>query len=370
MNPDWTTIESDPYLSAALDEARSARESDAFIPGRIVAQDGPLFEVVTPRGAWYARLSGALRHQLHLGSVAPPAVGDYVALGTAQESPIRRILPRRTVYERKEAGIRAESQVICANIDLTLIVTTAPAEAARPDADRSSLHDFSVRRVERFIATLDPRVRPVVVINKCDLIDEPDAVRSAVEAQLPGADVVLISALSGDGVEALGALVGRGATAVLVGSSGSGKSTLIGKLTGHDVRTGAVRAADGRGRHTTTGRRLYAAGAGGMLIDTPGVREVQLWGGEDAAAKLGSAFPEIDALAADCRFSDCSHTGEPGCAVRAAVQAGDVTQERYLSYLELQEEHDVTAARAEKRERLTNRRHARKSRMQRRSRGS
>lgn len=366
MIPDWKTIESDPYLAAAAEEIG---EPD-LIPGRIVAQDGPLLEVVTQRGSWYARSAGGLRHEIDMGSVAPPAVGDYVALGAAEGSPIRRILPRRTVYERKEAGVRAESQVICANVDVALIVTTAPAEAARPDADRASLHDFSVRRVERFIATLDPRVRPAVVINKCDLIADPDAVRAAVEAQLPGTDVVLISALAGDGVDAIAAHLAPGTTAVLVGSSGSGKSTLIARLTGLDIRTGAVRAADGRGRHTTTGRRLYAAGAGGMLIDTPGVREVQLWGGEDAAAKLGSAFPEIEALAAACRFSDCSHTGEPGCAVRAAVHTGEVTQERYLSYLELQEEHDTTAARAEKRDRLNARRTARKSRMKRRSRGS
>ena len=169
--------------------------------------------------------------------------------------------------------------------------------------------------MERFIATLDSRVRPVVVINKCDLIDDTDRVLRAIESELPGTEVRLISALTGARNRRLREEIEPGETAVLVGSSGSGKSTLIARLTGDEVRTGGLREADGRGRHTTTGRRMYALPGKRLLVDTPGVREVQLWAGEDSE-QLGEAFPEIDELASECRFSDCRHQNEPGCAIR------------------------------------------------------
>lgn len=364
MEADWNTIALDPYLE------RLQEQSDVATIGRVVAQDGPLLYVVSPEGAGYSRPSGRLGYLMELGTEPVPAVGDYVELDDGAESPVRRVLPRRSVYERKEAGDRAQAQVICANVDLALIVTTAPAATVRDEADTTALHDFSVRRVERFIATLDPSVRPVVVVNKCDLIEDEDRVRAAIEAELPGTDVRMVSALSGTGVDAVRDLVAAGTTAVLVGSSGSGKSTLIARLTGETVRTGSIREHDGRGRHTTTGRRTYAMDGGGLLVDTPGMREVQLWSDDAAPEQLGSAFPEIDRYAADCRFSDCRHQGEPGCAVQAAVQAGEITHDRYLAYLELKEEQSVAAARREKRERLNTRRAARKARMRRRSRGS
>ncbi|HKJ86561.1 MAG TPA: ribosome small subunit-dependent GTPase A, partial [Spirochaetia bacterium] len=196
-----------------------------------------------------------------------------------------------------------------------------------------------------------------------------DRVLRAIESELPGIEVRLISALTGLGVEVLREEIQPGETAVLVGSSGSGKSTLIAQLTGDEVRTGGLREADGRGRHTTTGRRMYVLPGKRLLVDTPGVREVQLWAGEDAE-RLGEAFPEIEELASECRFSDCRHQNEPGCAIRGAVERGEVTHDRYLSYLELRAERDLITARREKRERLNERRTARKSRMKRRSRGS
>lgn len=364
MEPDWNAIALDPYLEHLQEQTTGATV------GRVIAQDGPLLFVVSPAGSGYSRLSGRLGYRMKLGTEPVPAVGDYVELDGGAESPVRRVLPRRSVYERKEAGDRAQAQVICANVDVAFIVTTAPATTVRDEADRTALHDFSVRRVERFIATLDPSVRPVLVVNKCDLIHDKERVRAAIEAELPGADVHMISARSGAGVEALRDLVAAGATAVLVGSSGSGKSTLIARLTGEEVRTGEIRENDGRGRHTTTGRRTYAMEGGGLLVDTPGMREVQLWSDDSAEEQLGSAFPEIERHAANCRFSDCRHRGEPGCAVQAAVQAGAITHDRYLAYLELQEEQSVAAARREKQERLTDRRAARKARMKRRSRRS
>ena len=371
MDPIWNAIRNDPYLT----ELCAAAPGTGRI-GRIVAQDGPVFEVATADGISRTRPAGRLSYLADLGSVPRPAVGDYVELDDGIPPPIGGVLPRRSVYERKEAGERSMAQVICANVDLALIVTTAPPQAVREETDRPLLHDFSVRRIERFIATLDPRVRALVVINKCDLIDDVDRVRAAVESELPGTPAVMISALSGEGTERLCESIESGRTAVLVGSSGSGKSTLIrrligehGERAGETIRTATVRATDGRGRHTTTGRRMYALSGGGLLVDTPGVREVQLWttGADD---QLGSAFPEIDDTATECRFSDCRHQGEPGCAVRAAVQEGRVSHDRYLSYLQLQAEHDVITARRDKRERLNERRAARKSRMKRSSRGS
>lgn len=330
--------------------------------GRIVAQDGPVYRVVTESGTESSRTSGRLEYLIDLGSADAPSVGDYVSLGPEPDAAIREVLPRRSVYERKAAGETTESQVISANVDTAFIVTTAPQAAASAEENRAALHDFNLRRVERFIATLDSKVRPVVVINKSDLITDQEEVARSIRAELPGTRVIMISALEGLGVEDVLAEVGPGETAVLVGSSGSGKSTLISQLTGTAVRTGAVRASDGRGRHTTTGRRMYALANGGFIIDTPGVREVQLWSAADDEEQLGSAFPEIEALADACRFSDCRHESEPGCAIQEAVRNGTITRERYLSFLELQAEKDVVSQRREKRDRLTARRAARKAR--------
>ncbi len=364
MKLDWNDITTDPRI----EEMAGSLKADAVL-GRVVAQDGPVLEVVSRHGVTYARPSGRLAYLIGLGSAPVPAIGDYVGLDPKRLTSVRSIVPRRSAFERMEAGKRSTAQVVCANVDLTLIVTTAPPTAAREPSDRAELSDFSARRIERFIATLDPRVRPLVVLNKCDLIGEPGAVRAAVEAELPGVEVCMVSARTGEGVEWVRDRIPPGTTAVLVGSSGSGKSTLIGRLTGLELRTAGVRELDGRGRHTTTGRRAYALPRGGLLVDTPGMREVQLWSQADATDRLGAAFAEIDEIAVDCRFSDCRHEDEPGCAVRAAVRAGRITQERYLSYLELQNEHEVSAERREKQERLTTRRAARASRMRRRSRG-
>ena len=364
MRLHWNDISSDPYLA----ELRTRAGDDALL-GRVVAQDGPILEVVSPHGIAYARPSGRLAFRIELRSAPVPAVGDYVEIDPDQTTIVRDVLPRRSVFERGEAGRRTAAQVVCTNIDRAVIVTTAPPATAREESDRTALNDFSVRRIERFVATLDSRVEAVVVLNKSDLIAGTERVSESVRAQLPGIEVCMVSARSGAGVEQVRRLIPPGSTAVLVGSSGSGKSTLIGRLTGHTLRTSSIRETDGRGRHTTTGRRTYALERGGLLIDTPGMREVQLWtaaGGDD---RLGAAFAEIDELASECRFSDCRHLDEPDCAVRAAVRDGRITDDRYLSYLELHNEQRDAEARREKQDRLTERRVARASRKRRRSRG-
>ena len=317
-------------------------QADETVPGWVIAHDGPVLEIVTQKGTATAEISGRLRYLSELGSAELPAVGDFVSLRPGDPAQIDTVLPRRTVFRRKEAGQRTEAQVICANADLAVIVTTAPAlGTARAPHD---LDDFSLRRIERYIATLDPRIRPIVVLNKCDLIEDPQAVRSYVAAELPGAIVVALSALSGDGVDILAQLIEEGQTAVMVGSSGCGKSTLIARLTGIDIKIGVVREADGRGRHTTTSRRMYRLPDGGILVDTPGMREVQLWADDDTGTdSIAAAFPEIGELEGNCRFRNCRHEHEPGCAVKEAIAAGTVLPERYQSYLQLRDEIEVTA---------------------------
>jgi ribosome biogenesis GTPase len=296
---------------------------------------------------------------VELGSAPKPAVGDYVALTVGgTEARIEQIGPRKSSIERKEAGIRAEPQVICANADVLLLVTTGPAG-----------RDYSIRRIERYLATLDPAVTPIIVLNKADMEPDAPAVENATAAQIPGVRIVSTSATEGSGCKELLEIIRNAGTVAIAGSSGCGKSTLIARLTGSEARTGSVRASDGRGRHTTTGRTMYALGGNSILVDTPGIREVQLWAGENSEQQLRGAFPEIAEIASECRFSDCTHHHEPGCAVLAAVQEGEILQDRYLSYLELRGELEHTAGRSEKQQRLNNRRAARKSRMKRRSRG-
>jgi len=327
-------------------------QPDETIPGWVVAHDGSALEVVTQHETVTAEMSGRLRHLAELGSAELPAVGDFVSIQPGNPARIHSVLPRRTVFRRKEAGTRTEAQIICANADLAVIVTTAPSLGTESFGTESfgmapaahDLDDFSLRRIERYVATLDPQIRPIVVLNKCDLIGDPQAVQSYVAAELPGAVVVALSALTGDGVQLLAQFIEAGQTAVMVGSSGGGKSTLIARLTGNEIRVGAVREVDGRGRHTTTSRRMYRLPEGGILVDTPGMREVQLWADDDTGTdSITAAFPEIHNLEGACKFRDCRHEHEPGCAIKQALADGTVLPERYQSYLQLREETEVTA---------------------------
>ncbi|MFW6213256.1 MAG: ribosome small subunit-dependent GTPase A [Spirochaetota bacterium] len=348
-------------LDAAHSPQAIANADDDRLPGRIISQQGPVRFVVTPEGLLECRPSGSLSYLIELGSSPAPAVGDYVTV-SASGGRIETVLPRFSVFERKEAGDRAVAQVLCANVDAVLLVTTGPAE-----------RDYSIRRLERFLATLDPSVKAIIVLNKSDLESDAESVARATRAEIPNAMVVPLSAAHGTGVDRLCDLLPERGTIAVAGSSGSGKSTLIARLTGEQLQTGDIRENDGRGRHTTTGRSMYPLGDHAILVDTPGVREVQLWAGESPDAQLANAFPEIAAAASGCKFSDCSHHHEPECAVLEAVQSGEIPHSRYLSYLELHEELKGNAARegarSQKQERLLSRRVARKARVKRRSRG-
>jgi ribosome biogenesis GTPase len=307
------------HASAGLRAARVAVEHR----GEVV--------VLSADGEHRARVAGRLRH--HGESVV---VGDWVACSEHATWRIEEVLPRRGALVRRAAGTAGRAQPLAANVDVVLLVCGLDG-------------DFNPRRVERtLVLVAESGARPVVVLNKADACRDLDARRQEMARAAPGVAQYAISALSGDGVEALRAEIAPGVTLALLGSSGAGKSTLANRLLGTARQaTSAVREDDSRGRHTTTRRELIVLPGGGVLVDTPGLRELQLWAGEDSAA---AAFTDIDELARRCRFADCVHGGEPGCAVLAAVASGLLEPERLLSHRKLQGElrhaarqHDAAA---------------------------
>ncbi|HEX6370805.1 MAG TPA: ribosome small subunit-dependent GTPase A [Longimicrobium sp.] len=315
--------------SFGWDEA-FARDFDTLrapgtVPARVIAEHRDRCVVRGAAGERAAVLSGRLRHQARTREDLP-ATGDWVAVdegdGTAT---IHAVLPRRSLFRRKAAGEATEAQVLAANVDVALVAAALPA-------------DVNARRIERYLALAwESGAVPVVLLTKADLVDDVDAAVRGVRAVAPGVDVAAVSALTGAGVDALARWLQPGRTAVLLGSSGVGKSTLTNLLLGADaLRTGDVRE-DGKGRHTTTHRQLVQLRNGALLIDTPGMRELQLW---SADAGLESAFADVEALAARCRFGDCAHESEPGCAVRAAAQSGALDPARLESWRRLRRELD------------------------------
>lgn len=319
----------DPRLTALGWDADFARDfashaAEGRVPARVVAEHRDRYLIADVAGERPAVLAGRLRHQARSRDDLP-AVGDWVAAdgGEGGTAAIHAVLPRRAAFRRKVAGEATEPQVLAANVDVALVAAALPA-------------DLNERRIERYLALAwESGAVPVVVLTKADLADEVDATLRAVRAVSPGVDVVATSAVRDEGLEALGRWLRPGRTAVLLGSSGVGKSTLAIRLVGGEVlRTGEVRG-DGRGRHTTTHRQLVRLAGGALLIDTPGMRELQLW---SADAGLDAAFADVEALAARCRFADCAHRSEPGCAVRAAVEAGALDAERLESWHRLRRE--------------------------------
>lgn len=275
---------------------------DDLRPARVAVAHGTRYELLGSDTQW-AELTGRLRHDA-ADSLQRPAVGDWVAVARGR---IHHVLERKTRLVRQGAGERTGAQVVAANVDVVFVVSAL---------DR----DFNPRRIERYLTVVwDGGARPVLVLNKADACGDIAPFLDALGPVAMGVPVVTTSALAGTGTEGLQAHLGPGITAALVGSSGVGKSTLINHLLGREaLRTGHTRAGAGKGRHITTHRELLPLGAGGMLIDTPGMRELGLW---DAGEGLRAAFADIDALAARCRFRDCTHQGEPGCAVTEQVPA-------------------------------------------------
>ncbi|HEY1986790.1 MAG TPA: ribosome small subunit-dependent GTPase A [Terracidiphilus sp.] len=273
-------------------------------PGRVASVSREGFLVWTEAGERPATIGSALRSS---GSTWP-AIGDWVALN--QHAPvIEHVFARRTVLSRRRPGAAVEEQVLAANVDVLFLVSGLD-------------NDYNERRIERYLVVARQcGARPVILLNKADVaasnnIDLPAAVHR-LRQWSGGADVLPVSAHSGEGLEHLASRLAGGETAALIGSSGVGKSTIVNRLLGSQLQaTGEVRAGDNRGRHTTTTRSLFSMPGGWMLIDMPGLREVQLWASSD---RLDAGFDEIQQLAAACRFRNCSHTTEPGCAVLASA---------------------------------------------------
>jgi ribosome biogenesis GTPase len=307
-------------------EAFVALGLDGLVPARVVAVHTRLLRVRSALGERLAEPSGRLRHSAR-DPERLPAVGDWVALRAPaghHRAVVQAVLPRRSAFRRRAAGGVTVQQVLAANVDTVFLVM---------GLDR----DFNPRRLERaLVLAWESGAAPVVLLNKADLCEDVEARQKQTEDVAPGVPVRVVAAKEGRGLDGLRPWLGRGQTVALIGSSGVGKSTLVNRLLGEErLRTREVRESDQRGRHATTHRELVPLPAGGMLLDTPGLREIQLWAGGEA---LGAVFDDVEALAAGCRFRDCAHLSEPACAVRAAVEGGRLPEERLASYQKLRAE--------------------------------
>lgn len=323
-----------------LEEAFKPFARRGLLPARIIAEHRMACDLVCARGEFTAEVSGNFRKAA--GSKAGfPAVGDWVALAfdpAARRQTIQALLPRRTRLSRKDPGGEDE-QVIAANIDTVFIVIGLDAT-------------YNLQRVERYLAAASAGgAEAVILLNKADLAADAAGKTAEIAALGFAAQVLALDSLNLKGYEALAAHIGPARTIVFAGSSGAGKSTIINNLLGRAAqRTSAVREADAKGRHTTTGRRMFfLPGSGALLIDTPGMRGLELWAGERT---VDETFEDILALARGCRFDNCSHSNEPACAVREALEAGKLDRAHYANYLKIREEAAQLKVKMDKLERL------------------
>jgi ribosome biogenesis GTPase len=312
-------------------------------PARVSLEHTHIYRVIGESGEWLAQVSGRLRHGAQARADFP-AVGDWVAVTAPHEgrTRIHAILPRATRFSRRAAGDRTEEQVVAANIDVVFLV------AGLDD-------DFNPRRLERYLVVAhESGAAPVVVLNKADLVSDPVRYVAEVTALAPGVPVHAVSCEVPGSVDVLRRHLGPGRTGALLGSSGVGKSSIVNRLVGEDVRaTRAVRLSDSRGRHTTTSRQLLVVPGVGILVDTPGMRELQLW---DTGESIGDAFADIHELGEGCRFRDCRHESEPDCAVTAAASRGELAEHRLESFRKLQREQAFQARQQDQRALLDERR--------------
>jgi len=312
--------------SDALRQQFQPHADEGLEPARVIVQRRGLYEVAAACGELAATLAGKLAREADEGGY--PVTGDWVAIVARPgegAATIHRVLPRSSTFVRRAAGPGApRGQVVAANADLALLVASLNGE-------------LNVRRIERYLAAAwESGASPVIVLTKADDCDDVAARKAEVEAIAFGVPVHAISALSGEGLEDLRARLAPGKTAVLLGSSGVGKSTLVNALAGAErMETRAISVDGQRGRHTTTHRELVLLPSGALILDTPGMRELGLW---DAGAGVASAFTDVEELMTQCKFHDCRHRAEPGCAVRAALADGTLDAERWEAYGKLQKE--------------------------------
>lgn len=294
------------------------------VPARVTAQHRDRYEIVSLSGPAYARLK---TKEYYDGDEPFPTVGDYVMAQPVEhgDSLILATLPRRTWFSRREPGPVPREQAVAANFDYVFIL-------------QSLNQDFNPKRLERYLAMAwQSGAVPVILLTKADLAADHDAFRGEAARVAPGVDVRVVSARTGFGLDGLEGYLRPGKTVVFLGSSGVGKSSLVNALAGEPVMaTGGIREDDSKGRHTTTHRQLIRLNSGVLVIDTPGMRELGLW---DAAQGLEDAFEDVERYARRCRFADCRHEREPGCAVRAAMAAGELDPARFESYRKLQAEN-------------------------------
>jgi ribosome biogenesis GTPase len=314
-----------------LEAAFTTYEERGFLPARVVAEHRGGYYVRSELGDRLAQARGRMRDDEIWGGM--PAVGDWVVVCDApgDRFAIEALLPRRTKVSRKTPWLKAEEHILVANVDTVLLVSGLD-------------EDFNPRRLERYlVAAWDSGANPVIVLTKLDVCDDLDKLAEA-ETVAVGVPILPVSNVTGEGIDAVRELLEPAKTFVLLGSSGTGKSTLANRLAGREVMATGDLRNDGRGRHTTRHRQLLVMPGGAILIDTPGLRELQVWEGD-----VDSAFADIAELAAQCKFNDCQHSSEPECAVREALETGELDEGRWASYVKLERELRAIEARSSRR---------------------
>lgn len=315
-----------PYFEQQLPSLIDHEKYNTCLPARVIVEHKHAYRVLSEQGEWLATVAGHYAYE-SFSRTDYPAVGDWVLIekmAGEEKAIIHKLFVRQSQFSRKIAGREIEEQIVAANVDIVLLVM-------------SLNEDFNLRRLERYlIAAWDSGAKPIVVLTKADVCTELEFYVREVEAVAFGVDVFVTSAITGAGIEQIRSLFTDGVTGALLGSSGAGKSTLTNALCGLErMKVSDIREDDAKGRHTTTHRELVLLPNGGCLIDTPGMRELQLW---DQGESLSSSFQDIDEFSAQCRYRDCSHTTEPGCAVLQAVDTGELEFSRLQSYFKLQRE--------------------------------
>jgi ribosome biogenesis GTPase len=311
--------------SETLQQSFAPHAREGHVPARVIVQNRGLYRIVCAEGELSAALSGRFRHEAAEGDY--PVTGDWVAVAArAKEgaATIHTLLPRSSAFVRRASGPGGGQQTVAANVDTALLVSSLNA-------------DLSARRIERYLATTYASgADPVVVLTKSDECDDIDDAVREIEAVAFGVPVFAVSAVTGAGMDGLTPLLKPGKTAALLGSSGVGKSTLVNAFAGRALMTvQEIRAGDETGKHTTTHRELVLLPSGALVLDTPGMRELGLW---DSNEGVSTTFSDVEVLARTCRFNDCSHSNEPGCAVRAALADGSLPTDRFESYRKLNRE--------------------------------